>query len=66
MPIKNNEKYKQHTNLLYEHNQLGANSSFEGEDNESIESVEEVEIAEVEDEIQCEETNRFELTSYSK
>lgn len=65
MPIKNNEKYKQHSNLLYEHNQLGANSSYEAEENESIESVEEVEIAEMGEEIQCEETNRFEITAFN-
>ena len=59
MPIKNNEKYKQHTNLLYEHNQLGANSSYEGEDNESIESIENVEIAEIDEDLQGEETKRF-------
>ena len=65
MPIKNNEKYKQHSNLLYEHNQLGANSSYEAEENESIESAEEVEIAQMAEDIQCEETNRFEVTRFN-
>lgn len=65
MPIKNNEKYKQHSNLLYEHNQLGANSSYEAEDYESIESAEEVEIAEMNEELNCEETNRFEITDFN-
>ena len=57
---------KGHSNLLYEHNQLGANSSYEGDEHESIESVEEVEIAEMSEEIQCEETNRFEIPNFKE
>ena len=66
MPIKNNEKYKQHSNLLYEHNQLGANSSYEADEHQSIESVEEVEIAEMSEEILGEETNRFENPDFKE
>lgn len=67
MPIKSNENYKLHKNLLYEHNELGANSSYEMEDNKSVESAEEVEIANAEGnaEAQCEETIRFEVTAFN-
>ena len=62
IPTKNKEKYNQNKNLLYEHNQLGANSSYEIEDCESIESAEEVEIAsnEKSEALHCEDTNRYE------
>ena len=66
MPIRSNVNDKGHSNLLYEHNQLGANSSYEGDEHESIESVEEVEIAEMSEEIQCEETNRFEIPNFKE
>jgi hypothetical protein len=71
MPVKFNEKYKQNKNILYEHNELGANSSYEMEDNESVGSVEEVEIANAEEaaeeaeDAQCEDTNRFEVTAFN-
>lgn len=60
IPTKNREKYNK--NLLYEHNQLGANSSYEIEDCESIESAEEVEIAsnEKSEALHCEDTKRYE------
>ena len=63
-PVKANEKYHSHTNLLYEHNQLGANSSFEGEEQESIEECEEVEIAQAEDCVVLEDTNRFDMSQF--
>ncbi|OMJ72740.1 hypothetical protein SteCoe_28747 [Stentor coeruleus] len=69
MPIRLNEKCKQNNNILHEHNELGANSSYEMEDNESVGSVEEVEIANAEEaeeeEAQCEDTNRFEVTAFN-
>jgi hypothetical protein len=61
-PVRAKEKYHNHRNLLYEHNQLGANSSFEGEDNQSIEECEEVEIAR--DDVVLEETNRFDMSQF--
>ena len=61
----NTEKYKQNHNLLHDYNHLGANSSFEN-DEEDIEEIEEVEIANIdEEEIQCEETKRFEKSDRS-
>lgn len=57
----NNEKYKKNQNLLYEHNQLGANSSFEGEDEDPIEDIEEVEVAENGESNLCEETGRYDI-----
>lgn len=60
VPMKAREKYHNEKNLLYEHNQLGANSSFEMEDNENIEECEEVEIAQ--EEVLLEETNRFDMS----
>eukprot|EP00358_Blepharisma_japonicum_P004595 CAMPEP_0202955352 /NCGR_PEP_ID=MMETSP1395-20130829/51738_1 /ASSEMBLY_ACC=CAM_ASM_000871 /TAXON_ID=5961 /ORGANISM="Blepharisma japonicum, Strain Stock R1072" /LENGTH=51 /DNA_ID=CAMNT_0049671815 /DNA_START=1175 /DNA_END=1327 /DNA_ORIENTATION=- len=43
------EKYKEHNNLLYQHYQLGLNSSCEDEGNE--ESIEEVKVAELPDDL---------------
>lgn len=62
VPIRHKEKYQNTNNLLYEHNQLGANSSYEMEDNESIEECEEVEIAQ--EEVLVEETNRFDMSQF--
>jgi len=44
------EKYKEHNNLLFQHYQLGLNSSCEDEQGDE-QSIEEVEIAELPDDL---------------
>ena len=62
VPIRQKEKYQNANNLLYEHNQLGANSSYEIENDQSIEECEEVEVAQ--EEVLLEETNRFDISQF--
>ncbi|CAG9315225.1 unnamed protein product [Blepharisma stoltei] len=59
------EDYKTHNNLLFEHKQLGLNSSYEGEDDDPMdnESIEEVQMAELSDvESGNEATNRYDVS----
>ena len=63
-PARARQNYTGNRNLLYEHNQLGVNSSYEGEDEESIEECEEVEIARAEEEAVLEDTNRFDMSQF--
>ena len=63
-PARARQNYPGNKNLLYEHNQLGVNSSYEGEDEESIEECEEVEIARAEEEAVLEDTNRFDMSQF--